>query len=45
MKNVVWEAANILDMDTILSMADDGYEFVIGDGKISYIIMDLPLAA
>ena len=37
MLHVVWEIINILEIRELLSMAEDGYEFQINDGRISSV--------
>lgn len=36
---VKWDNANRLDMETILAMAEDGYQFCIQDGKIEGVLL------
>lgn len=37
MLRVVWDKINALAIQDLLSMAEDGYEFQINDGRISFV--------
>lgn len=38
---VEWENVNMLDIETILAMAEDGYAFGISDGRIQCVVLSI----
>lgn len=38
---VEWENVNMLDIETIIAMAEDGYAFAIGDGRIQCVVLTI----
>lgn len=42
---VVWDKINSLEICNLLSMAEDGYEFHINDGRISSVVYPMEEAA
>lgn len=45
MTRIEWENANDLELNLLLSMAEDGYEFCISDGKIHAVDLYREMAA
>lgn len=41
MHEVKWENVNVLELELLVAMAMDGYEFQIADGKIQAVEMHL----
>lgn len=44
MVSVEWENANMLGIGELMEMAEDGYSFCVGDGKIRSVevVINLP---
>lgn len=42
---VVWENINFLEISNILSMAEDGYEFQVNDGRVASVLYPMEEAA
>lgn len=36
---VKWDNVNALDIEMLMNMAEDGYEFLVQDGKIDCVLM------
>ncbi len=45
MTRIEWDNANNLELNLLLSMAEDGYEFCISDGRIRAVDLYRELAA